>query len=398
MRKINLCRVVYEFSPIVGGSVTHTIELATHMTPYCERQFFIVPKIKEDTSALDASFPFEVFRVKYCEFKFLQYIKTKWLKGLPMAPLINLSFSLAVIKKCLWLNKEYGIDIIHAHGINPGATIAGKIIRKPTVWMMHGTNEAYSKIAGYYETAITWIFKPDHLLVLDDGSPAPAKFHKLMRKDKVTTVYHAIDNHIYCPKNRNNELAGDIGVKNSFVLMGIQSLIPVKGVDYSIKAFAELLKLGVDNVKLVLIGAGSLRNQLEQVTADYGVRENVIFLGEIANFEIPEYLSLADITIATSTYSNMNRSVQEAMSCGKPVITFSSGGTSKIVIDGETGLLAKSGDIEDLANKLLILNKDSVLREKLGKNARKFIIENRSWESRIDIELGVYNNRLIRKF
>jgi glycosyltransferase involved in cell wall biosynthesis len=106
MRKIKLCQIIYEFAPQIGGSITHTIELAKHMAPYCERQFVIVPAVKEDTSDLDRSFPFEVIRVKYHDFKLLQYIKSKWLKWLPVAPLINLSFGWAALKEIWRLNRR----------------------------------------------------------------------------------------------------------------------------------------------------------------------------------------------------------------------------------------------------------------------------------------------------
>lgn len=396
MKSFKLCRVIYEFPPKTGGSITHTIELAKHMASYCERQVFIVPKVKDNTRELDASFPFEVRRVKYHEFKNLQYLKSHYFGWLPVNPLIDISFGIAVIKEILRLNRKYNFDLIHSHGCNPATTIAGKLIRKPTIWMMHGTNNAYSRIAGFYETLITLSFKPDHLLVLNDGSPAPAKFHNLIRKDdKITTVYHGIDTQIFIAQNRNKQLAESIGINDKFVIMGIQSLIPVKNIEYSIKIFAEFLKQNkIDDAKLVLVGNGPLRNSLEQLSIHLDLQEKIIFAGEIANSEIAKYLSLADVVIATSLYSNMNRSVQEAMACCKPVVAFNSGGTGTTIIDGDTGLLVKSGDIEGFSSTLMKLYKDPGFRKLLGENARNFIMKNRSWKSRIDIELAVYNNLL----
>jgi glycosyltransferase involved in cell wall biosynthesis len=397
MHKIKLCRIIYEFVPRIGGSITHVIELAEKMQPYCERQFFIVPKIKDNTTKLDASFPFEVYRVKYCELKILQTIKSRFLNWLPVAPLIRLSFGLAAIKKCLWLNKKYGLDIIQSHGVGagPAATIAGKLMRKPSIWMMHGTEEAYSKIAGFYETMVTWIFRPDHLLVLDDGSRAPDKFHKIMTKNKVTTVYYAIDTQVFCPKERNEELVGYIGVENSFVVMAIQSLIPVKGLHYAILAFAEFLKLSnAENAKLVIIGDGSDKDKLENLVISLGLQDKVKFLGQVPNTKIPDYLALADIVLAASVYSNMNRSLHETMACGKPVLCFDSGNIRHTIVDRENGLLAKSGNTSDLANKLLDLFVSPDLRGKLGSNARKFCEGKRRWNNRINAELEVYRQLL----
>jgi hypothetical protein len=65
MKSLKLCRIIYEFPPTIGGSIIHTIELARQIAPFCEQQIFIVPKIREDTSKIDASFPFKVYRVGY---------------------------------------------------------------------------------------------------------------------------------------------------------------------------------------------------------------------------------------------------------------------------------------------------------------------------------------------
>jgi glycosyltransferase involved in cell wall biosynthesis len=180
--------------------------------------------------------------------------------------------------------------------------------------------------------------------------------------------------------------------------MGIQSLIPVKNIEYAVNSFVEFLKWGnIDNAIIVLVGDGPMRDSLEQLSASFDLREKIVFTGGIANSEIVNYLSLANVVIATSLYSNMNRSVQEAMACGKPVIAFNSGGTGRTIIDGQTGLLVKSGDVKEFSAALMKLYRDPELGKLLGENARKFIMNSRSWKSRIDLELAVYDKLMTNK-
>ncbi|MHB1041649.1 MAG: glycosyltransferase family 4 protein [Eubacteriales bacterium] len=397
-KELTVCRLIFEFYPRVGGSITHTVELAKYINPYCKKQFLIVPKADMDTTELDKSFSFEVYRVNYFDFKGLHSLKAKYFRWLPLAPLIVLSYGLFALPQIIRLNRKYGIDIIHAHGISTGAiaTIIARLLRKPIVWMIDGTQEAYSEIAGRYESVVAKLFSPDHAFVVDDGSVAPQKFIALLN-DKMTVVYHGINSSVFCSKMLNRDLLNYLGLHGSkFVILSAHSLNHVKGIEHAISSFGEFLRFcsSKPDAVLLVVGDGSLKKYLEKLTHDLGISDKALFIGGIDNAQIPEYLSISDIAVATSTYSNMNLSVQEAMACGKPVVAFNSGGTEKIIKHMETGLLAKSGDVKDLAEKMYLLYKNAELRKKIGENARRFIVENRSWESRIRTELEIYEKIL----
>jgi len=403
-KKLTVCRLIFEFLPRIGGSIIHTIELAEHINPHCKRQFLIVPKSTSDTNELDKSFPFEVYRVNYLRLKWLHHLKAKYFKRLPVAPLMVLSYGFSALIRIFRLNRKYGIDVIHAHGIFTGvaATIAGKILRKPSIWMMHGTEEPFRKTAGKYESAITKIivkiFKPDHVFALDDGTGAPTKFKGFLGSDKVTSVYHGIDTQKFRPKRIDRKLLNDLGLGNKFIIVSTQRLGYLKNVEYAVSAFSSFLKIShCENAVFLIIGEGASRKQLEELAASLGLEEKVLFPGEVENSQIPGYLSIADVVLSTSLYSNVSRSVQEAMACGKPVIAFNSGGTDKVIRHMETGLLAESGNAKDLAEKMLLLYQSPELRGEIGDNARKFIRQNRSWENRVNIELGVYQKLLTSK-
>ena len=395
--KLNICRIVFEFAPYIGGSVVHTIELSNNIHPYLNRQILIVPKADVDTTALDKSFPFEVHRVRYCRFKALHWIKARLCRWLYLAPLVLFTYQLSAIVEIFRINRKYGIDIIHAHGIGtgPAATIAGRLLRKPVVWMMHGTTEAYSKASGRYETIMTKLFKPDHTIVLDQGSIAPQKFKKLL-DGNVTAVYHGIDSSKFYPKIPDKELMNDLGLQNNdFVAISVHSLIPVYNVGYAISAFGEFVKMcGAFSAILLIVGDGNQRKQLEDMAHKLGITSSVLFLGVIANSQIPDYLAISNVALCTSLYTNLNRSLQEAMACGKPVMAFNAGGSNKAINHMETGLLAENGNIQDLAEKMLLLYQNPGLRKKLGDNARNFIVEHRSWEGRLKTELAIYEKLL----
>jgi len=394
LKSKNLCRIIFEFAPKGGGSVTHTIELSRHMAPYLNKQFIVTPKATVNTAELDSSFPFEVHRVSICRFEWLARLKNRFLPVLPVNPLIHLSFGISAVIEIIKLNNKHGIDIIQAHGagVGPTATICNWLLRKPSVWMMHGTCMAYSRLSGYYETLLTRLFKPSHMLVLDDGSPAPHKFKQILGC-RVTVVHHGIDTEYYKPLPKPEILKGKLCYpEESYVVLSPHSLIPVKGQEYAIKAFEELMKKTDDDKSMLIIaGSGPLERQLKSYARKLGLAEHVKFIGRIPAPKMPGYYALCDTVLATSLYSNKNRTVQEAMACAKPVVAFDAGGTGKVVIDGQTGLLTEPGNSLSLARQIEQLYQNRNYRLKLGDQARRFIKQNHSWDKRIEKELGVYS-------
>jgi len=399
MKPLKLCRIIYEFPPTVGGSIIHTIELARQIAPYCERQIFVVPKIKEDTAKLDASFPFEVYRIKYFEFKWLQNVKSKYVKWLPVAPLVNFSFALAALNKCVRLNKQFGLDIIHVHGIGigPTATILKYLTKKPVVTMIDGSQESYSSLAGIFETILIKTTKFDHYFVVDNGGPALPKFQRLLHnQSKLTPVFINIDSDKIYPKQNNLELTKSLGLDNYFIFISIHNLEPIQGVNYSILGFKKLIeKYNIPNSILLVVGGGSVRDKLETMTHDLEISNKVIFVGAVDNSLIPDYYSISNVALSTSLLINMNTSTVEAMACKKPVIAFNCGNTRDLLIRHmDNGILVTPGAIDELSEAMFLLYNKMELRTKLGENARKFIVENRNWKNRIETEIGVYQKLL----
>jgi glycosyltransferase involved in cell wall biosynthesis len=401
-KKIKICRIIFEFPPLgIGGSVTHTIELAKHISPHCERQFFIVPEANEDTQKIDKSYPFEVHRVKYPQFRLLNYLKSKYLKWLPLMPLNDMAFCIAAIRKCIWLHRKYGIEIIHAHGIavGPAAVISARIIKKPVVLMLDGTLSSYTKLSGFYESVIFRLMKCNHYFIIDNGGPALTVFQKLKNiKDRFSPVFINISTSRICPRNKNIRIWNQIGLKdqNKFVFISVHNLEKIQGVDYSILAFKKLIDTyHIQDAVLLIVGGGLERDRLENLAKDSSLQDKIFFTGPVDNSIVPDYYSLSNVALSTSMKINSNTATIEAMACKVPVIAFNCGNTADFLMrHQENMLLVPKGSVEELAKAMFQLYNDSDLCQKLGANAREFIVTHRNWDERIRLELEVYN-RLI---
>jgi glycosyltransferase involved in cell wall biosynthesis len=119
--------------------------------------------------------------------------------------------------------------------------------------------------------------------------------------------------------------------------------------------------------RLLFVGDGELREEMEARASSLGLRERVRVLGVRA--DVPEVLGAADVFVLPSDWEGNPLSVMEAMAAGRPTICTAVGGVPELVEDGVTGLLVQPGNEEALAAALASLAKDDGARMQMGRNA-----------------------------
>ena len=147
-----------------------------------------------------------------------------------------------------------------------------------------------------------------------------------------------------------------------FTVITVARLTRAKAVEVLIRAVAE-----VPNVRVRIVGDGSLRGQLEKLTAALAVSERIQFLG--ARDDVAALLSSATIYVQTSAWEGFGIAAVEAMCAGLPVIFSDVPGLREVVADA--GLKFMSNAHSELAERIRQLMNDSALRKELGTRARK---------------------------
>jgi glycosyltransferase involved in cell wall biosynthesis len=186
--------------------------------------------------------------------------------------------------------------------------------------------------------------------------------------------------------NTRAERRRHLGVGDEHVVVaGVGRLIPVKGFEYLVDAHAAALA-SVPELRLVLVGDGDGRRELEERVRARGVSDTVVLAGAAAPSEIPAYMAAADIIAVPSVrhggyVDGLPNVALEAMAAGKPVVGSRVGGIPELVRDGENGLLVTEKDASALAAAFVTLARDPALRARLGANGRQEIREERSWEA-----------------
>ena len=188
-------------------------------------------------------------------------------------------------------------------------------------------------------------------------------------KDKLHTITNGID----IEKFSGTSLLArqSIGVtENSFVIGIVARLEPEKNIETLLKAFAEVSRQRSDAV-LVIVGDGSQRTVLEELSRELNVQQNVRFLG--VRLDIADVVSLFDVFALPSRREGLPISILEAMSCGKPVVASDVGSINSVIIPGENGFLIEPDDAGKLATYLMNLMDDPNARILFGIRSRQLI-------------------------
>jgi glycosyltransferase involved in cell wall biosynthesis len=151
-------------------------------------------------------------------------------------------------------------------------------------------------------------------------------------------------------------------------VVSVGNLRPEKGHKVLLKAFEKVVK-ELPVARLVLVGEGPLRGELEDVVTDLGLVGNVEFAG--ARPEVWSSLAAADVFALASFSEPLGLAVLEAMAAGLPVVATSVGGVPELVTTNVTGKLVPSGDEGALSAALLGFLRDKRSAEKMGRESRK---------------------------
>jgi glycosyltransferase involved in cell wall biosynthesis len=163
------------------------------------------------------------------------------------------------------------------------------------------------------------------------------------------------------------------------VLVYLGRLGPEKNLSFLLRSFVGTAH-AFDHVRLLLIGGGPDKENLESTVNSIGMQNKVIFAGMLPYDEVPNYMAMADAFVTASVTEVHPLTVIEAMARGLPTLGIQSPGVGDTVVDGLTGFLAPSEDLAVFTAKMVRLVTHHEERKQMGENARKaaetYAIEN----------------------
>ena len=155
-------------------------------------------------------------------------------------------------------------------------------------------------------------------------------------------------------------------------------------------AFAKILPQ-VPHARLLFVGDGSLRGEIENQIHALGLDGKVIFTGLVPPGEVARYVGIMDCLAHLSYREALSRALPQALAAGKPVVAYDFDGADEVCLENETGFIVRTGDTDAAAQRLLQLANDASAPGKIWPApAQTFVRENFSVEKMVDDQYNVY--------
>jgi len=191
-------------------------------------------------------------------------------------------------------------------------------------------------------------------------------------RQSVTTIYNpVVDDDLRASAAEELENAW-FGPGAAPVILGVGRLTEQKDFATLIRAFAGVR--AQREARLVILGEGRLREDLEELASKLGIQQDVALPGFVKN---PfQYMARASVLVLSSEYEGLPGVLIQAMACGCPVVsTDCPGGSAEILADGKYGALVGVGDADAMTAAVLAELDNPADRNTLLRRAEDFSVE-----------------------
>ena len=272
-------------------------------------------------------------------------------------------------------------DLIHTHLIHADFWLStlkwlGRI-NCPIVSTKHGYDELFISKYGfdgtkvkhnlYYKLCKLSEKKIDNTFAVSNGLKQLFIDSGISNPEKIRTIHHGFD----LPGIENKVNSEYRFSTNQLILLG--RIIPFKGHMMALKALVEIKK-EITDFKLIIIGHGDkeLIDKLKGFIKENNLTENVEFLGYKSN--VYDYLVNSDVMLVPSIAEGFGLVFLEAMNANLPIVGFNVPATNEIVKHEKTGVLIDSYDTKQMAESIIELMNNKLLREKLSNGAKERLL------------------------
>ena len=283
--------------------------------------------------------------------------------------------------------KKNNFDVVHTHSSKAGiiGRLAAWDAKVPfVVHTVHG--QAFHPFEKpwknfIYKTAERYAAKKCHKIY----AVAQAMINqcieaKIAPAEKYMVVYSGMEIGDFLNAKKSSELCEKLQIpQNAPVIGSIARLFPLKGYEYFIPAAYKLLQTHPE-VHFLLVGDGSMHDDLIAEVKKLGIEKNIHFAGLVAPYEVPLYVGNMDILWHFSVREGLPRSVVQALAAGKIPMSFALDGAPEVVINDKSGFALPYNDdmqqvINDITAKTSLLLNDKQIYQRMSDYGRELVRE-----------------------
>jgi len=294
--------------------------------------------------------------------------------------------------------QEIQPDLIQAGPVQTAAFLAALTGFRPLVTVSWGSDllvDAHR--SAWYRRVTRYSLAHSAVLVGDCQPVHDAAVVFGMSPDRIVTFPWGVDLDHFSP--HSNALEKPLfpsQPEKPFILLSTRAWEPIYGLDVLARGFVQAAQT-IPQLRLVMLGNGSLASRLRSIFSDGQVLERVVFPGQIKQNDLPRYYRYADLYISASHSDGTSISLLEAMACGCPVLVSDIPGNRAWVEPGVQGWWFKDGDPQILADGIQVAFTQSEHLPVMGSAARRLAKERANWPENFKKLLFAYDLALNNK-
>jgi len=294
----------------------------------------------------------------------------------PLRILLVPFFLIAQLFAVARLHRQHRFDAIHAHWIIPQGLVAAvfRLISRhaPPILMTSHGSDLFALRGSMMIRLKRWIMTRASKITVVSAAMREYCANAGYDAANITVAPMGVDlQTAFTPGAESGERSG---------LIFIGNLVEIKGLAFLIEAMAMLVAR-YPELRLTVVGDGPERQTLVALTERLQLQDNVCFVGSVPNTQLPDLLRAASVAVMPSLQEGLGLVAIEAMGCGCAVVASDLPAIRDSVLPGETGLVAKPGDAQDLADKIDQLMANEELRHSLAENGRRRAVEIFDWRT-----------------
>jgi colanic acid biosynthesis glycosyl transferase WcaI len=209
---------------------------------------------------------------------------------------------------------------------------------------------------------------------------------------KISVVENGVESDLFSPKVNDADLRRELGAEGKSVVGYIGTMGMAHGLETLVQAATELQRTAPD-VLFLMVGEGSDKERVINRARSQGLT-NMRFVGQQPRERVPEFISVSDACLVLLKKTELFKTVVptkmlEFMSCARPIILGVDGQARKIMDQAGAGVYVEPENVAALVQVITRLAADPVLRETLGRNGRRHIVENFTRRQTASAYIGV---------
>jgi len=294
------------------------------------------------------------------------FLPEKKLKSQEISFVYNVMRMPLIMKELKKLIRKLSPDVIHAHQITPSGLWGALSNFHPFIITPIGSDVlVHARENSFYKLITHHVLRKADLITSDSFALRDAIFQFGGSPEKTHIIQNGVDFSFFNPNVDGRRLREKLGLGDSPVILSTRGIAPLYNIDSIVEAIPIVLRSIPRAQFLFTYVMEDSIHSIKELVSKLGIENSIKFIGPVDYEEMPDYHSIADVSVSVPSSDSSPCSVYEAMACNTPVVVSDLPWTKHFMKNGQNAMIVPVRRPEAIADAIVNILHNSRLRNKL---------------------------------